>query len=126
MDPGHADVVDALDLRAEHAQRFGAFLGDWQIARARAEERHRTRTQLGDRRELDGARAGELDVAQFGHGGDHVTRLVAVETGYQDILACARDFAGDSNNLRRRLPLPEDDLRRSYAQRAMVIDRGVA
>ena len=66
MDAGDADVVHALDARAEHAQRLGALLGHRQVARARADQRHRPRAEGRDGGLLQRRRARELLVLQLG------------------------------------------------------------
>ena len=126
MDPGDADVVDPLDSYAEHAQRFGALLGDRQITRSGAHERDRQLAEGGDRCLLERGDTGFGFVVELGKESAHLGGACGLEPRHEHVLPRPRELPRDPGDLLRGLPLAQYDLRRSLAESAVMIHHRVS
>ncbi len=123
MQSGYASVIDPLHPAAQSLCRQRGLLADRQVAGPGGYHGHQTRQLLFLR--VGGGQTGGVTVA-VGEFPPQLRFLLRREPGNQDIgRAPVHHAPDDSFNLRRRLPLAENDLRRPLAVRAVVVHAGI-
>ena len=125
MQPGDAHIVDSIDCVAHQLGNERCLLSHWEVGGAPTHHQY-PGMGWGLLQLIDDNRAGGGLVGRLGHflldGGE----AFLSDAGYQNPVALSAQSLHQGNHLLHRLALPEDNLRKAFAKRSVVIELGEA